>query len=127
MAKTRLLRPTNAELEILKVLWSSGPGTVRQVHAVASRKRPMAYNTVLTFLQIMVSKGLAVRDEDQRPHVYRPALPEERTKRELVNDLLDRVFGGSMEKLVAAVAKRKVSGEELAAIRQLVDKLEDKP
>lgn len=121
MAKSKLPRPTDAELEILKVLWTQGPSTVRQVHAVLAREKSVAHTTVLTFLQIMTEKGLVLRDAAQRPQVYRAALPEKRTQRELFEDLLDRAFGGSMQKMVAAMVNRKVSAAELAAIRRLLD------
>jgi BlaI family transcriptional regulator, penicillinase repressor len=122
MAKsTQPPRPTDAELEILKVLWASGPSTVRQVHEIINRERPAALNTVLTFLQIMTVKGLVVRDSSHRPQVYRPAVPESRTQRKLVEDFVDRVFGGSVQRMVAAMVDRKVSKAELDSIRQLIE------
>ena len=128
MAKSKLPRPTDAELEILRVLWESGPSTVRQVHEVINRRRPAAFNTVLTFLQIMTVKGLVVRDVSRRPQVYRPAVPQKRTQERLVEDFVDRVFGGSAHKMVAAMVGRKVSKEELASIRRLLDeRQEEKP
>ena len=125
MAKPKLPRPTDAELEILKVLWDRGPSTVRQVHEVLARKKSVAHNTVLTFLQIMTDKGLVVRDTSVRPQVYQATLPERRTQRELLEDLLDRAFGGSVQKLVAAMIGQKVPEEEIAAIRRLLDSLEE--
>ena len=126
MAKVALPRPTDAELEILKVLWARGPSTVRQVHEVIARQKPTASTTVLTFLQIMTEKGLVVRDVSVRPQVYRAALPEKRTQRQLLEDLLNRAFGGSVAKMVAAMTDRKVSEEELAAIRQLIKTAKEK-
>ena len=125
MAKSKLPRPTDAELEVLKVLWTRGPSTVRQVHEVLSREKSVAHNTVLTFLQIMTEKGLVVRDTSVRPQIYQATLPEKRTQRELLEDLLDRAFDGSVQKLVAAMVARKVSEKELAAIRRLLDSLEE--
>ena len=125
MAKSKLPRPTDAELEILKVLWDCGPSTVRQVHDVLTREKAVAHNTVLTFLQIMTAKGLVVRDTNVRPQVYQAALPEKRTQRELLEDLLDRAFDGSLRKLVAAMAGQEVSKDELAAIRHLLNSLEE--
>jgi len=126
MARAELPRPTDAELEILKVLWARGPSTVRQVHEVIARQKPTASTTVLTFLQIMTEKGLVVRDVSVRPQVYRAALPEKRTQRQLLEDLLNRAFGGSVAKMVAAMTDRKVSEEELAAIRQLIKTVKEK-
>ena len=115
-------KPTDAELAILRVLWSRGPSTVRQVHEVLSRERPTAYTTALKLLQIMTEKGLVARDERDRTHVYHPRLSEEQTQRQLIGDLLDRAFGGSASKLVMqALAARKATPEELGQIRRLLD------
>ena len=111
MPKPKLPRPTDAELEVLKVLWARGPSTVRQVHQIINQTKPTAPNTVLTFLQIMTVKGLVVRDVSQRPQVYRATVPERRAQRELLDDLLERVFGGSVQKMVAAMTGRKISIE----------------
>ena len=90
-------RPTDSELEILTVLWSTGPATVREVHAVISRRRAAEYATVLKFLQIMAEKGLVRRNEKQRAHVYEAARPREWTHKQLAGDLLERAFNGSAE------------------------------
>jgi len=101
---------------------------VRQVHETLSQEKSVAHNTVLTFLQIMTEKGLVVRDTSVRPQIYQAALPEKRTQRELLEDLLDRAFDGSVQKLVAAMIGQKVPEEEIAAIRRLLDSLEkEKP
>jgi len=127
MGKQKRVRPTDAELEILRVLWENGPNTVRAVHEELSRSRELGYTTVLKLLQIMTDKGLVVRDESQRSHVYRARHKQEQTQRHLVSDLLARAFGGSAEKLVAqALRSRKVSAEQLAEIRKLLDDLEGK-
>jgi BlaI family transcriptional regulator, penicillinase repressor len=115
-------RPTDAELAILRVLWERGPSTVRQVHESAQAGRATGYTTVLKLLQIMADKGLVDRDDTDRTHVYTPRLSEERTQRQLLQDLLDRAFGGSALKLVMqALSAKKASPEELAQIRQLLD------
>ncbi len=125
MARQGTPRPTNAELAILWVLWQHGPATVRQVQQALAHTRPSGYTTVLKFLQIMTDKGLVVRDESQRTHIYRPGRTEQQTQRQLVGDLLDRAFGGSAHKLVLqALSARKATGGELAQIRQLLDKLQ---
>jgi predicted transcriptional regulator len=113
-------RPTEAELAILAVLWQLGPATVRQVHEQLGRAT--GYTTVLKLMQIMTEKGLLVRDERSRTHVYRAAVPQERTQRKLVGDLLHRAFGGSVRKLlVAALSDQRASPQELDEIRKLID------
>jgi predicted transcriptional regulator len=114
-------KPTDAELGILRVLWSRGPSTVRQVAEALGRED--GYTTVLKLLQIMTEKRLVVRDEAARTHVYQAAYTEDQTQRQLVSDLLDRAFGGSATKLVLqALAASKTSPEELAEIRKLLDR-----
>ena len=117
-----LPRPTDAELEILTVLWSIGPATVREVHNVIGRRRPAQYSTVLKFMQIMAEKGLVRRDESQRAHVYEAARPREWTQRQLAGDLMERAFKGSAKALLmGALSARKATREELAEMRQLLD------
>jgi BlaI family transcriptional regulator, penicillinase repressor len=114
-------KPTDAELAILHVLWLHGPSTVRQVAEIMGREA--AYTTVLKLLQIMTEKGLVRRDESARTHVYAAACSQEQTERQLVTDLMNRVFGGSAAKLVLqALSSTKTSPEELAEIRKLIDK-----
>ena len=115
-------RPTNAELEILTVLWSIGPATVREVYNVISRRRPAQYSTVLKFMQIMAEKGLVRRDEKQRAHVYEAARPREWTQQQLAGDLMERAFSGSAKALlVGALSARKATKAELAELRKLLD------
>jgi predicted transcriptional regulator len=117
-----LPRPTDAELEILTVLWSIGPATVREVHDVISRRRTAQYSTVLKFMQIMAEKGLVRRDEKQRAHIYEAARPREWTQRQLARDLLDRGFSGSAKALlIGALSARKATKQELAELRKLLD------
>src|SRR4029077_6430252 len=89
-----LPRPTDAELEILAVLWSIGPATVRQVYDVISRRRPAQNCTILKFMQIMAEKGRVIRNQDQRAHVYAPSKPREWTQQQLAGHLLERAFSG---------------------------------
>ena len=125
MAKPELPRPTDAELAILRVLWRHGPATVRQVRDILEQSQPTGYTTILKLLQIMAGKGLVVRDESERTHIYRPSRSEAQTQRQLIGDLLRRAFGGSASKLVMqALATRKASAEELAEIRKLIENLE---
>jgi predicted transcriptional regulator len=115
-------RPTDAELEILTVLWSIGPATVRDVYNVISRRRTAQYSTILKFMQIMAEKGLLRRNEKQRAHVYEPTRPREWTQRQLAGDLLTRAFDGSAKALLmGALSARKATQQELADIRKLLD------
>ena len=123
-------RPTDAELAILRVLWQRGSGNVREVlDAVnAARPEPLAYTTVLRFLQIMTGKGLVSREDRDRTHIYAPAVPAERTKKQMVRDLVDRAFGGSVHELVVqALGARKVSAAEVREIKKLLNELDPKP
>ena len=123
--RDRTRRPTDAELAILQVLWRRGASTVRQVHDVLKHQKPTGYTTVLKFMQIMTEKGLLLRDESERSHVYRPQISAEETQRQLVGDLLDRAFEGSAQRLVLqALSAKRVSTEELEQIRALLDQIE---
>ena len=118
-------RPTDAELEILTVLWSRGPSTVREVHEVIARRKPAQYTTVLKLMQIMAEKALVRRDEKQRAHVYQASRSREWTQRQLAGDLLERGFFGSAKSLLmGALSARKASKEELAGLRQFLDEYE---
>ena len=121
-----LPRPTDAELEILTVLWSRGPGTVREIHDTIAARRPAQYTTILKLLQIMAEKGLVQRNEEQRAHVYQAARPREWTQKQLAGDLLQRAFNGSAARLMqGALAARKTSKAELAELRKLLDEFEN--
>ena len=121
MAAPPLPRPTDAELTILRVLWSKGPSTVRQVHGVLAAGRELGYTTVLKLLQIMTDKGLTTRESLGLQHVYSARRTEEDTQRQLVKDLLDRAFDGSTSQLVMqALATTPASSAELREIRRLL-------
>jgi len=125
MARHKTLRPTDRELTILRILWDNGPSTVRQVNEAMSKGLDTGYTTTLKLMQIMTEKGLVIRDESSRQHVYRPAFSEEKTQKQLVGDLLERAFCGSAEKLVMrALSAKKVSAKELTRIRKLLNELE---
>lgn len=127
MAKSGIPKPTEAELAILRVLWDRGASTVREVHDVLNLEKETGYTTVLKLMQIMLDKGLVERDESRRTHVYRPRVPEEKTQRQLVGDLIERAFSGSAQKLVMqALSAKKVSPDELEQIRALLDHIEGK-
>jgi BlaI family transcriptional regulator, penicillinase repressor len=118
-------KPTAAELEILRVLWSRGPSTVREVHESLKEKKSLGYTSVLKFLQIMTTKGTVRRNETHRAHVYEACLPAEQTKRQLAGDMLQRVFEGSASQLMMhALAGRKASQEEIQELRRILDEYE---
>jgi len=118
-------KPTAAELEILQVLWDSGPGSVRQIQRILNAVKPTGYTTVLKLLQIMHDKGLVNRDETQRPQIYRARYPREHTQRQLLHDLAQRAFGGSVKALVLqALSARKSSPQEMEEIEKLLDRIE---
>jgi predicted transcriptional regulator len=125
MARAKLPRPTDAELDILRVLWERGACTVREVQEALNETKPTGYTTVLKLMQIMTDKGLVRRDEQQRAHVYEAQLPQEQTQRQLVSDLVERVFNGSASGLVMqALAGKKTSASELSEIRKILDEVE---
>ena len=119
-------RPTDAELEILTVLWSRGASTVREVYeTLRKRKKSAQYATVLKFMQIMAQKGLVHRDDSERAHVYEPVDSRETMQQRLAGDLLKRGFAWSTKNLlIGALSARKASKEELAELRQLLEDYE---
>jgi BlaI family transcriptional regulator, penicillinase repressor len=120
-------KPTASELEILRVLWEKGPSTVREVHEALREKKDLGYTTVLKLLQIMTAKGSVRRNEEQRAHVYEVCQPATETKRQLVGDVLQRVFEGSASELmIHALEGRRTSKEELDELRRLLDEYEGK-
>ena len=119
-----LPRPTESEMAVLRALWKRHPATVRDVMAIINETRdpPLAYTTVLKFMQIMTEKGLVLRDDTDRTHSYRPAVPAEQTQQQMVGDLLNRVFEGSISQLVLqALGTSKISPTEALEIRKLLD------
>ena len=118
-------KPTASELEILRVLWSRGPSTVREVYDDLREKKTLGYTSVLKLLQIMTAKGTVRRNETQRAHVYEACLPAEQTKRQLAGDMLQRVFEGSASQLMMhALAGSRSSPEEIEELRRLLDEYE---
>ena len=118
-------RPTDAELAILRVLWASGPSTVRHVHETLGKDT--AYTTILKLLQIMFEKGLVTRDDSARTHIYAAADSEQTTQRRLLKNLLDKAFAGSAAQLVLqALSAKRATPEEMRQIRQLLDENEKK-
>lgn len=118
-------KPTTSELEILRVLWSRGASTVRDVYEALAEKKELGYTTVLKLLQIMTTKGLVRRNEDQRAHVYEAVQPAEKTKRQLAGDVLQRVFDGSASQLmIHALEGQRTSKKELEELRRMLDEYE---
>lgn len=125
MSKRKTPRPTDAELEILRVLWRRGPSTVREVHEALASTHPTVYTSVLKLMQIMSEKGLVHRTEEQRAHVYEARLAQEETQAQLLGDLMERAFDGSATKLVMqALSAKEASAEELTEIRAMLDRFE---
>jgi BlaI family transcriptional regulator, penicillinase repressor len=121
-------RPTEAELELLRILWEKEPATVREIYDTLNQERPSGYTTVLKLLQIMTSKGLVVRDEANRAHVYRAAISQDAMQSKLLKDLSMRLFSGSAAQLALhALAMEPASQNELDEIRQLIERRRSQP
>lgn len=118
------IKPTEAELTLLNILWKMGPATVRQIHETVSQTQTTGYTTVLKILQIMHEKTLVIRDESNRAHVYAPANSEMVTQSSLLKDLVLKAFGGSTSKLVMRALDNSTSKKEIEDIRQLLNELE---
>lgn len=118
-------KPTESELEILKVLWSAGPSTVRQVNDRLNENREVGYTTTLKIMQIMAQKGIVKRDESSRTHIYSAAVQEGEIKNALIDRLMDTAFSGSASQLVMqALGRGKTSQKELDKIKELIAKME---
>jgi predicted transcriptional regulator len=127
MKATAQSNPTPSELEILQVLWSRGPSTVREVHDILGATKQIGYTSVLKLMQIMTAKGLVTRSENQRAHIYEAGEPAEKTKQQFATDVLQRVFQGSASELMLhALAGRHSSKEELKELRRMLDEFERK-
>lgn len=119
--------PTPSELEILHILWSRGPSTVREIHDELSKEKDVGYTSALKFLQIMTAKGLVTRTEEQRAHVYTASDPAETTKQQMASDVLQRVFRGSASQLMQhALSGNRSSKKEIEEIRRMLDEYERK-
>lgn len=119
-------KPTDAELEILQILWQSGPSTVKSVNEKLNLKKEVGYTTTLKLMQIMLEKGLLARDEENRSHIYKAVVQQEETQKVLLDRLLETAFSGSAMKLVMqALGNKKTSKEELQQIRDFINKMEE--
>ena len=121
MARHSTPRPTDGELEILRILWRRGSSSVRAVRDELNLARPTGYTTALKLLQIMTEKGLVRRDQSSRAHIYEAIESREGTQGRLIRDLAERAFGGSAAELVQrALSQSPASSDELARIRQVI-------
>jgi BlaI family penicillinase repressor len=117
--------PTAAEADILAVLWRLGPATVREVHSAL--RKACDYNTTLTQMRLMTDKGLLIRSERFRSHVYEPAAPKNQMQERIASDFLQRIFGGSPKGLImSALGAQPTTSEERAEIRRMLDELDRK-
>ena len=127
MARHVSSQPTEVELQILRILWSDGPSIARHIHDSQQEFKQTTYSTTVKMLSVMLDKGVLMRDDDAKPQVYRPAAPQQRTQKQMLVDLIDKVYDGSAAALMLhALSSKKATAEELQAIRDLLDQLEDK-
>jgi BlaI family transcriptional regulator, penicillinase repressor len=120
-------KPTESELEILKILWSKEKATVREVHELLSLHKDSGYTTTLKLMQIMFEKGLVKRDDSSKTHIYTPNISQESTQQQFMGKMIDTLFGGSSSKLVMqALGNHQASAEELDQIQQLLNQLKNK-
>lgn len=120
-------KPTEAELEILSLLWEMKEASVRQIHERLSETKETGYTTTLKIMQIMHAKGMVTRDENSRTHIYRAAIKQGETQKSLIKNLMNSAFGGSAKSLVMqALGQEEPSKEELDEIRAFLDQLENK-
>src|SRR5689334_6054012 len=123
MVSTKYIRPTESELEILRILWERGKASVREVHEELSKTKEAGYTTTLKLMQIMFEKGLVGRDDSVKIHVYHPAVSREKTQKHMLGKMINNLFGGSSTELVLhALGNHKASPEELEEIQQLLNK-----
>ena len=125
MSTNSPLKPTDSEIEILRIIWSKGPSSVRTVNEELNLKKKAGYTTTLKLMQIMIEKGLLDREEQGRLHIYRAAIKEEDTKKLLLDRFVETAFGGSaMQLVMQALGKHKTSPEELKELKELIRKME---
>ena len=118
-------KPTEAELEVLQVLWEHGPSSVRFVNTELSKNREVVYTTTLKMMQVMAEKGFVKRDTSRRTHLYEAVIDEKMVQEDIVDKLVDTVFGGSPLKLaMQALGHEKASAKDLAEIKKIIEELE---
>lgn len=119
--------PTKSELEILQVLWESGPSTVRFVNDKLNEQREVNYTSTLKLMQIMAEKNLLLRDESSMKHIYRPAEEEDATKTQLLDKFVNTLYNGSPSKLVMQlIGSRETSKQELEELKRILKDLDNK-
>lgn len=123
----KIIKPTESELEILKILWEHGDCTVRQVHELFAANKEIGYTTTLKLMQIMHGKGLVGRDERNKTHIYKALVSRENTEQQILGKMINELFDGSAARLVMqALGNHKASDEELEKIKKLLDDMENK-
>lgn len=126
MSTIKYIKPTESELEILKVLWDRGIASVREVHEELSKTKDAGYTTTLKLMQIMNEKGLVKRDDSVKTHIYQPAVSREKTQKHLLGKMINTLFGGSTTQLVIqALGNHKASADELDEIQKLLNNLKN--
>lgn len=124
MVTTKYIKPTESELEILRILWERNTASVREVHEELSKTKEAGYTTTLKLMQIMHEKGLVGRDDSIKTHIYHPVVSREKTQKHLIGKMITNLFGGSSTELVLhALGNHKTSPEELEEIQQLLNNL----
>jgi predicted transcriptional regulator len=127
MPRPPATQPTEVELQILRILWELGPSGVRPIHARLEAEKGTNYSTTVKMLSVMLEKGLVTRDEAERPHVYRAAVSQDRARKKMLHELIDKLYDGSASSLVMhALSSQKASPDELNEIRRMLDELEGK-
>ena len=127
MAKSKPSQLTEVELQILRILWELGPSPVRDIHARLTAAKGTNYSTTVKMLSVMLEKGLVKRDEATSPHIYRPTQSREKTGKQMVCDLVEKVYdGAAMSLVLQALASGTASKEEIAEARRLLDQMEGK-
>ncbi|MFC6103534.1 BlaI/MecI/CopY family transcriptional regulator [Olivibacter domesticus] len=122
-----MLKPTESELDILKILWENGDCTVRQVHEILASNKEIGYTTTLKLMQIMHGKGLVERDESSKTHIYKALVSRDKAEKQVLNKIIKDVFDGSAARLVMqALGNHQASDAELEKIKQLLNELENK-
>jgi BlaI family transcriptional regulator, penicillinase repressor len=128
MRKVATQQPTEVELQILKILWDLGPSPVRKIHARLNADKGTNYSTTVKMLSVMLDKGIVKRDENESPHVYRAALSRDKAGKQMLRDLIDRVYdGAAMSLILQALGSTTATQAELDEARRLLDRLEKKP
>lgn len=125
MTSNSPIKPTDSEIEILRIIWNKGPSSVRSINDELNLKKKVGYTTTLKIMQIMIEKGLLDREEKGRLHIYRASFKEEDTKKLLIDRFVETAFGGSaMQLVMQALGKHKTSPEELKELKELIRKIE---